>query len=109
MIDEEIYDETHLGSTHPGNPLLLWLTVSADYHSGDKHDFAAYLKEFKHPYGGEDDNKVVALYVLGDDGPKAATWGVAPYAPYAAAGWGDLTITCAEYDVEVIKRIPGWC
>jgi len=105
---EGIAEETYLGYTSTTSPLLLWLTVSADWHSGDKHQLAAFLKEFKHPYGGESDNQIAAVYVLGDDGPKEATWTLMPDVQFAKPARADLRIICAEYDVDALKEIPNW-
>lgn len=96
---------TYLGSHTPAAPLLLWLTVNADYHSGDAHEFATFLKAHKDPYGGEDDDKVAALYVLGDDGPREATWALT--LPRQSMG-ATLTVDCAEYGVDVTKEITNW-
>lgn len=102
----DVADETYLGYTSSASPLLLWLTVSADWHSGDKHQFAAFVKDFKHPYGGESDDQVAALYVLGDDGPKDAVWSVQRVPSMESVGL--LSVRCDAYDVDVIKEIQGW-
>jgi hypothetical protein len=99
----DVAEETYLGYTSTSSPLLLWLTVNADWHSGDKHEFAAFLKHF-HADGDDTDLAVAVLYVLGDDGPKEARFIVSPgeWAPVI------LTVICAAYDVNVTKEIQNW-
>lgn len=101
-------DDIHLGSSTPASPLLLWLTTSAEYYSGDKHQLAEYLRGLRElSDAGNDDDKIAALYVLGEDGPKEAQWAITPHGTTEGDA-ASLTVTEDTYDVSVLRHLPDW-
>lgn len=95
-------DELWNNPTNKPNPLLLWLTINADYCAGHMYDFAAAAVEARDlpdDVGSED--KIVDVHVLGPDGPKLASFTVRDAAPQLIGFV--VRVVCPHYELDVSR------